>query len=95
MTMLFTAQDVRFRDCLSEIVSYQVHCSSCLQVLAIHRAIHTRPLPTSVSLPGGDALVAKVKSYDGSSVARMLNVPSPYRQAIQAPPFRAAFTTLR
>ena len=40
-------------------------------VLAIHRAIHTRPLPTSVSLPGGDgpALVAKVKSYDGGSVA--------------------------
>jgi len=38
-------------------------------VLAIHRAIHTRPLPTSVSLPGGDpALVAKVKSYDGGSV---------------------------
>ena len=40
-------------------------------VLAIHRAIHTRPLPTSVSLPGGDdpALVAKVKSYDGGCVA--------------------------
>ena len=75
----------RVRSCVAKRPSQPHSFASCAQesivcdrtvVLAIHRAIHTRPLPTSVSLPGGDALVAKVKSYDGGSVTpRVLRNP--------------------
>ena len=58
----------RVRSCVAKRPSQPHSFASCAQesivcdrtvVLAIHRAIHTRPLPTSVSLPGGDALVAR------------------------------------